>query len=41
MTTVTPTSARDTAIVTVGAAPLSPADVVAVARHGAHVVLSP
>ncbi|HEY9307994.1 MAG TPA: histidine ammonia-lyase [Microbacterium sp.] len=46
MTTVTPPPASDTAAVTsgavtVGAAPLSPADVVAVARRGAHVALSP
>jgi len=44
--TDTPPPASDTAavtsgVVTVGAAPLSPADVVAVARHGAHVALSP
>ncbi|KAF2417268.1 histidine ammonia-lyase [Microbacterium sp. B35-30] len=49
MTAVTPSPASaaashtpaDSAPVTVGAAPLSPADLVAVARHGAHVVVAP
>ncbi|MBW9111481.1 histidine ammonia-lyase [Microbacterium ureisolvens] len=41
MTIVTPTSARDLAVVTVGAAPLRPDEVVAVARHGARVELAP
>ncbi|GAA2971201.1 histidine ammonia-lyase [Microbacterium terrae] len=39
MTTLTETSARDVAVVTVGSGVLSPADVVAVARHGARVVI--
>jgi histidine ammonia-lyase len=47
MTAVTPLPARaaastaEPAAVIVGAAPLSPADLVAVARHGAHVVVAP
>ncbi|WP_341997992.1 histidine ammonia-lyase [Microbacterium sp. LWH7-1.2] len=41
MTIVTPSSARDVAVVTVGAAPLRPDEVVAVARHGALVELAP
>ncbi|MEV4689020.1 histidine ammonia-lyase [Microbacterium sp. LWH3-1.2] len=41
MTIVTPTSASDVAVVTVGAAPLRPDEVVAVARHGVLVELAP
>ena len=45
MTAVSPLPASDTSAdsisVTVGAAPLSPAELVAVARHGAHVVVAP